>query len=246
MIALAALALLIAPPQAVAAVAPATTTNARRKRHRPNPPHVPTSGSWTIDGRISIASDYRPGGISSTNGKPALQADIAIQHRSGLFASAFASSLARNGGDRIELDLAGGYTRKAGGIDFSLLGTAYLFPGVSRSTYVEGQIDASKRIGTATLGGSIAYSPPQAGTDHRGNLYLGVTVDYDVPRSPWSFDAAFGRENGAFGNRKLDWSVGTTLALRPFELSLGYFDTARTFRARHSGRTLISSITLSF
>ena len=146
----------------------------------------------------------------------------------------------------VEIDLAGGYTRKVGGIDVSLLGTAYLFPGVARSTYVEGQVEASKRIGTASLGASVAYSPPQAGTGHRGNLYLGVTVDYDVPHSRWSFDAAFGRENGAFGNRKLDWSVGTTLALRPFELSLAYFDTARTFRARHSGRTLISSITLSF
>lgn len=246
MIALAALALLIAPAQAAAPVAPATTTNSRRKRHRPKPPHDRTSRNWTIDGSLSIASDYRPGGISSTNGKPALQADVEVQHRSGLFASAFASSLARNGGDRVEIDLAGGYTRKFGGIDLSLLGTAFLFPGVARSAYAEAQVEASKRVGMATVGASIAYSPPQAGTDHCGNLYLGVTAGYAVPHSPWSFDAAFGRENGAFGNRKLDWSVGTTLALRPFELSLGYFDTARTFRARHSGRTLISSITLSF
>ena len=80
MIALAALALLIAPAQAAYPVAPATTTNSRRKRHRPKPPHDRTSRSWTIDGSISIASDYRPGGISSTNGKPALQADVEVQH----------------------------------------------------------------------------------------------------------------------------------------------------------------------
>ena len=245
MIALVALAMLASPAQAAAAL-PSATTNARRKRHRAKPPQVKTGSDWTIEGSISIISDYRPGGISSTNGKPALQTDVTLQHRSGLFASAFASSLARNGGARVEIDLAGGYTRKAAGIDLSLLGTAYLFPGVARSTYVEGQVEASKRIGTASFGASIAYSPPQAGTGHRGNLYLGVTADYDVPHSRWSFDAAVGRENGAFGNRKLDWSVGTTLALHPFELSLGYFDAARTFRARHAGRTLISSIAVSF
>ena len=246
MIALVALAVLVSPAQAAAPVAPATTTNTRRRRHRSKPPQRRSVNDWTIDASISLVSDYRPGGISSTNGKPAVQADIAVQHRSGMFASAFATSLARNGGHRVEIDLAGGYTHKVGGIDLSVLGTAYLFPGVARSTYIEGQVEASKRIGTASVGASIAYSPPQAGTGNRGNLYVGVTAGYDLPHSPWSFDAAFGRENGAFGNRKLDWSVGTTLALHPFELSLGYFDTARTFGARHSGRTLISSIALSF
>ena len=247
MIALAALATVMAPAQSVAPSAPASrASTARHKRHRTRPARPKTKGDWTIDGSVTLASDYRPGGISSTNGKPALEANVEVHHRSGVFATAFASTLARNGGDRVEVDLAGGYTRKVDGIDVSVLATAYLFPGVPRSAYIEGQIEASKRIGPATLGASVAYSPPQPGTGHRSNLYTGVTADYDVPHSPWSFDAALGRENGAFGNRKLDWSVGTTLSLPLFDLSLGYFDTARTFSARHAGKTVITSLSISF
>ena len=247
MIALAALAMVMAPAQPEAAAAPAgSPSTARHKRHRTRPPRPPGVSDWTIDASVTLTSDYRPGGISSTEGKPALEADVEVHHRSGVFASAFASTLARNGGDRVEVDLAGGYTHKVGGIDVSMLATAYLFPGVPRSAYIEGQIEASKRLGSVTLGASVAYSPPQPGTGHRSNLYTGVTADYDIPHSPWSFDAAFGRENGAFGNRKLDWSVGTTLSLPPFDLSLGYFDTARTFAARHAGRTVITSLSISF
>lgn len=253
MMALAALAVLTAPAQAAAPTAAsaasephAAAPSNRRKHHRPKRPRLAKAGEWTIDGDVAIVSDYRPGGISSTAGRPALQGDVEVRHRSGLFGSVFASSLANNGGARVELDIAGGVTRKIGRLDASLLATFYVFPGVPRSAYVEGEVQISKRLGAATFGTSLAFSPPQAGTGHRSNLYLGLSADYAVPRIPLSVQADFGRENGAFGKRKLDWSVGTTLELRSVQLSLGYCDTARTFGARHSGRTFITGVSVSF
>ena len=64
----------------------ATSASVRRKHRRRGSVPIPTRGKlpeWSIDGRVGVVSDYRPGGISSTNGKPALQAEFNLTHRSG-------------------------------------------------------------------------------------------------------------------------------------------------------------------
>lgn len=218
-----------------------------RRKHRSRRSRGPSAPrDWTLDGQVELVSDYRPGGISSTDGKPALQAEISLRHRSGLFASAWASSLAPSGGDRVELDLSAGYARSIGRTTLTALSTAYLFPGVRHSAYVEVQAGAEQKFGRATLGASAAWCPPQANIGHRANLYLGIDGSLGIRDTPLIIDAAFGRENGAFGNRKLDWSVGGHVQLRKIELSLAYQDSRRTGHAPHSGATLIGGIALSF
>lgn len=223
----------------------------RRSTSHRLPPEIPISSAdrtraWTVDGKVGVVSDYRPGGISSTAGKPAIQAEIEIVHRSGIFASGFASSLAPNGGDRVELDLSAGMTRAFKRTTLTLLGTAYIFPGVGHSLYGEIEFGAERKFGRATLGASVAWCLPQANLRHRGNLYLGVDGSVGVKGTPLVVDAAFGREEGAFGNRKLNWSIGGHIEVHHVELSLAYQDARRTGHAAHSGATLVSGIALTF
>lgn len=223
----------------------ATSASVRRKHRRRGSVPIPTRGKlpeWSIDGRVGVVSDYRPGGISSTNGKPALQAEFNLTHRSGWFASAFASHLARNGGTRVEIDASAGYSVRRGKATLSALSTAYLFPGVPNSSYLEVQAGAAREFGAATVGVSAAWCPPQANIGGRANLYLGLDATLLVKRTPLVLDAAIGRENGAFGNRKLDWSIGGRVLLSRFELSLAYEDARRTGHAPHSGATVIGGV----
>lgn len=229
----------------LSASAPAAVS--ARRKHRSRRGSGPVSrDDWTLDGQIELVSDYRPGGISSTNGKPALQAEINLAHRSGLFATAWASSLAPNGGARVELDLSAGYARRIGSTTLTALTTAYVFPGLRRSAYVEVQGGADRKFGRATLGIAAAWCPSQANIGHRDNLYLGIDGSFGVKGTPVVLDAAFGRENGAFGDRKLDWSLGGHVALHRLELSLAYQDARRTGHAPHSGAALIGGIALTF
>ena len=249
---LSALALLGATPAMPAAtigMAQATTSGVVRRKHRTRRASATGTGArplWTVDGRVDMVSDYRPGGISSTNGKPALQAEVNLAHRSGLFASAFASRLAHNGGARVELDVSAGYSLTRGKTTLSALSTAYLFPGVHNSSYVEVQASAARGFGAATVGFSAAWCPPQANIGGRANLYLGLDATLPVKRTPLVLDAAIGRENGAFGNRNLDWSLGGHVQVSRFELSLAYEDARRTGHAPHSGATLIGGVAVLF
>lgn len=226
--------------------ASASRPSVRRKHRSRRAPGMPSRRLWSLDGRGELVSDYRPGGISSTDGKPALQAEFDVTHRSGVFATAFASSLAPNGGDRVELDLSAGYSKAVGKTTLSALTTAYLFPGVRRSSYIELAVSADRRFGAASAGISAAWSPPQSNIGHRPNLYLAIDGSVSVKGTPLVLEGSFGRENGAFGNRKLDWSLGGRIVVSRLELSLAYQDARRTGHAPHSGATLIGGIALSF
>lgn len=226
--------------------AAASRPSVRRKHRSRRAPGPPSRRLWSLDARVELVSDYRPGGISETDGKPALQAEFNVTHRSGVFATAFASSLAANGGDRVELDLTAGYSKSVGKTTLSALTTAYLFPGVRHSSYLELGVGAERRFGAASIGVSAAWSPPQANIGHRPNLYLGIDGSVPVKGTLIVLDGSLGRENGAFGNHKLDWSAGGRVQFKQLELSLAYVDARRTGHAPHSGATLIGGIALTF
>ena len=61
-------------------------------------------------GSIALVSDYRFRGISLTDGQPALQAGVAYDHPTGLFAGLFASNVDLDpGGSGLGGQVYGGY-----------------------------------------------------------------------------------------------------------------------------------------
>ena len=68
--------------------------------------------AFTVNGSATVVSDYRFRGISQTNLKAALQGGLTVTHSSGVYVSAWGSSIddyIANGSDQ-ELDLIAGYS----------------------------------------------------------------------------------------------------------------------------------------
>ena len=93
-------------------------------------------GPITISGGIALVSDYRFRGVSLSDKDFAIQPTITISHESGLYVGAWASNIANNPGDDIELDIYAGF---AGGetVTYDIGATYYVYPGASALNYVE-------------------------------------------------------------------------------------------------------------
>ncbi len=183
-------------------------------------------GPITVSGGITLASDYRFRGVSLSDKDFAVQPTITISHESGLYVGAWASNIADNAGDDIELDLYAGF---AGGdtVTYDLGVTYYVYPGASALNYVEFIGKTGTTIGPVTLGGILAYAPSQDGTGNTDNVYVGGNAAFAIPNTPLTFNSSLGLEDGAFGDNKLDWSLGVTASVAGFTLGASYVDTNR-------------------
>ncbi len=79
-----------------------------------------SGGAWSIDGTVTLASDYRFRGYSLTDKKPAVQPELWVRHDSGLYAGFWGSNVSGLGGDDIEFDPAVGYSGSLGPVDVDL------------------------------------------------------------------------------------------------------------------------------
>jgi uncharacterized protein (TIGR02001 family) len=183
-------------------------------------------GPISISGGITAVSDYRFRGVSLSDKDFAIQPTITISHESGLYVGAWASNIADNAGDDIELDIYAGF---AGGdtVTYDIGATYYVYPGVSAFNYVEFIGKTGTTVGPVTLGGILAYAPSQDGTGNQDNLYVGGTASLGIPNTPLTFNSSLGLEDGAFGNNKLDWSLGVSASVAGFTLGASYVDTNR-------------------
>ena len=125
-------------------------------------------------------------------------------------------------------------------------GGEHIFPGVSNSNYVEFQAGLSKQFGPAKVGVSLAYSPKQNNIGSEDNIYLGASVELPVKDTPVTLNAAAGIEDGAFGDNKIDWSLGASYTINRFELGLTYTDSARTFGTPDSGSRAVFGLKVTF
>jgi uncharacterized protein (TIGR02001 family) len=181
-----------------------------------------------IDVSVTLAavSDYRFRGISLSDKDPAFQPGITISHESGLYAGVWASNIAENAGDDVEVDLFAGF---AGGdaVTYDLGVTYYVYPGVSAFNYAEFIGKMGTTVGPVTLGGILAYAPSQDGTGNTDNVYVGTNAGVAIGGTPLTLTGSVGYEDGAFGNDKIDWSLGVTASVSGFTLGASYVDTNR-------------------
>jgi uncharacterized protein (TIGR02001 family) len=181
-----------------------------------------------VDVSISLTavSDYRFRGVSLSDKDFAVQPSITVSHESGIYVGAWASNVAENPGEDIEVDIFAGF---AGGeaITYDIGVTTYLYPGVSSFNYAEFIGKLGTTIGPVTLGGTLAYAPSQDGTGNTDNIYVGGNASLAVPGTPLTLTSSLGLEDGAFGDNKLDWSLGVTAEVAGFTLGASYVDTNR-------------------
>lgn len=182
-----------------------------------------------LEANLTATSDYRFRGLSLSDRKPALQADLTVSHKSGAYASIFASTIDEYGQDAdgkgatVELDYTAGWTFSGAGLDFDIAASAYTYPGGVGVNYVELPVQASKTVGAWTGSTGFAYAPEQHALDH-DNRYLWIGLDYESPALPVALSARLGREDGAFADQKTDWSLSASRTLGRLQASATYVD----------------------
>ncbi|MES2783223.1 MAG: TorF family putative porin [Pseudomonadota bacterium] len=207
------------------------------------------AGPITLSGGVAVVSDYRFRGVSLSDKDFAVQPYLTVKHESGLYAGVWASNLAENAGDDLEVDLYAGF---AGGdvITYDIGATYYVYPGVSAFNYIEFTGKTGTTIGPATVGLQLSYVPSQDNTGNSDNIYFGTNATVAIPNTPVSIVGSMGIEDGAFtaGDEKVDWSLGVTAAVAGFTLGASYVDTNRqsVFAFKDSSAGVVFSISYGF
>jgi len=205
------------------------------------------SGPITISGGAAIVSDYRFRGVSLSDKDFAFQPYLTVKHESGLYAGVWGSNVAENAGDDVEVDLYAGF---AGGdaVTYDIGATYYVYPGASDLNYVEFTGKLGTTVGPATIGGQLSYVPSQDNTGSNDNIYVATNAAVAVPNTPITLTGSVGFEDGAFGDDKIDWSIGATAAVSVFTVGVAYVDTNRrsTFAFEDSKAGVVLTLSYGF
>ena len=186
------------------------------------------AGPLNIEFTLAGVSDYRFRGLSLSNKHQAFQPSLTVTHESGLYASAWGSNIAHNEGDSIEVDLTAGWSGAVGPLDVNIGGVYYLYPGVTGINSYEALGSVGTDVGAGNIALDIAYTPRQKNTANKDNIYLAVSGGFPVFDTGVSLNGSFGIEDGAFADKKKDWSIGAEYELAGFTLGVKYVDTAHS------------------
>ncbi len=190
------------------------------------PEATESTGPFEIDLTLDAVSDYRFRGISLSDKDPAFQPSLTITHESGLYVSAWGSNVAGLGGDGIEIDYIAGFSHDVGGITLDVNATYYTYPGANSFNYLDLIGRVSTPVGKGEVGLTIAYAPSQANIGSVDNTYVAIDGSMPLGDTPLSLTGSFGFEDGAFGDKKKDWSLGVSAELGKLTLGVAYVDTA--------------------
>ena len=204
---------------------------------------------FTVTGNVAVTSDYRFRGLTQTDGGPAAQATINVNHVSGLYAGAFVSTIDGDGSTpalagygSAEVDLYGGYAKTlSNGIGFDAGLLYYLYPDGAKGVntdFFEPYASLSYTIGpvAAKVGANYAWGG-QKGLDftsgHDDSTYVYGQLGSGIPGTPVTVTAHVGYTSGALGlvnldpadDSYLDWSLNAEAVGGPFKVGVTYLDT---------------------
>jgi uncharacterized protein (TIGR02001 family) len=188
---------------------------------------------FKFTGSVALVTDYRFRGVSQSDNDPAIQGGLTLNHKSGMYASFWASNLAgwgTFGGPNLELDLIFGWKFGAGPVAIDVGVTTYTYPGgAPTTTFAEPYVKVSGTLGPVSLLGGIAYAPSQQALgnvyntgeayqlglpDDPGasddNLYLWGDISGGIPGVPVTLKAHFGYSDGNPGLGPNGTSVAPT------------------------------------
>ena len=187
----------------------------------------------TVTGSVALVTDYRFRGLSLSGGDFAVQGSVNVNHSSGFYAGAWASSLEDSPVyGSTELDVYAGWTGQiASGVtaDVGLLYYVYPNGNVGDANVFEPYASISGSLGPATAKVGVAYAWKQDSLGGDDNLYLYTDWSLAVPETPLSVSAHLGYTDGALSPKLLtgvstsgglDYSVGAAYQITP-ALSLG-------------------------
>jgi len=201
-----------------------------------------------VSANVSMASDYRFRGVSLTDKDFALQGGLDYSHESGFYVGGWASSLASSDAyGELETNLYGGYAGEIDGISFDIGGLLYAYPTGDHSAQTDyfevyGSVGVDLGVASATIGSAYAFSSDATGNED--NIYLYTNIEAAIPDTPVTMTAHLGYEDGAFANKKLDWSLGASVSYSGLDFGVTYVDTDQA--GRNFDAAVVFSIGASF
>lgn len=199
----------------------------------------------TLSGSATLTSDYRFRGISQTGGRPALQGSLDLDHSSGFYLGAWASTIhnyAAHGADA-EVDLYGGYRKMISGttVDGGLLYYYYPGAGDARTDFFEPYLNVSHMVGPISAKVGLNYAWKQhalacaydircGGGRRADNLYTYGELSAGLPGTPLTLTAhageSWGRSSLTAGLKDYaDWSLTAAYRWNRLTFSIAYADT---------------------
>lgn len=185
---------------------------------------------FTLSGYVQGVTDYRFRGYSLSGGDPAVQGTINVNHKSGFYAGAWASSLDGNGpilgfyGD-MELDLYAGWTGSVtSGLTADVGVLRYVYPsndGQGPADFWEPYASVSTTVGPVSAKLGMTYAPDQSALFDKDNLYVYTDLSAGIPDTPISVSGHLGYTDGILAPKLLalqsltddsgfDYSAGVT------------------------------------
>lgn len=214
----------------------------------------PVGAGLTISGGVTGTTDYRFRGISQSNGDPALQGSVVVDHESGFYAGGFASTLSddlRPG----EVELSGyvGYTREISpGTDIDVGVQLYGYPdnrSLTNASYFEPYAAVRHTLGPVTAELGAAFAPEQEALVNNDSLYVYGDLSGGVPFTPVTITTRVGYTSGPARftgiTDYLDWRIGAEYRKGPATISLEYVDTDVP-AAPEADAALVASLRLGF
>lgn len=214
----------------------------------------------TVTGNVALVSDYRFRGISLSNGDPAVQGSVNVNHASGFYAGGWASSLEDTPVyGSLELDLYGGWTGAVGdGLTADVGLVYYVYPNGSEghANLFEPYASVTKTLGPATAKLGVAYAWKQDALGGGDNLYLYTDWGLGVPNTPVSLAAHLGYSDGALSPKVLtgagggggwDYSLGASYAITSnLSASVSYVGVDGAAIDRLSNDAVVATVKVSF
>jgi uncharacterized protein (TIGR02001 family) len=192
------------------------------------------SANDVISVSASVVSDYRFRGVSQSDTGFAVQGSIEAS-ANAFYGGIWGSTIAdygtallpklNNPGTNGELNFYGGYSHEVGMAQFDVGLRYYKYVGGKLGDFAEvyGSVGVDLGVVFASVGVEYAFKNDALG---QSNTYLYVDAEFNPPAFPVGARAHIGYEDGAFGDKKMDWKVGLfTSIVQMVELSVDYVGT---------------------
>lgn len=200
---------------------------------------VAASANAGVTGSAAFTTDYLFRGISQTTDSPAVQAGLTYSFDSGVYVSAWGSSVAdyiSPGG--LELDTLLGYSGKSGNVGYDVGVMRYNYPGYGKNTPISGgnEADYNEVYGSVSAYGAkfgLNYSPDYyfesdkfiyAYIEYGTEVGAGVSVFGHVGYNVFDSDTAMGKALAitTTDDTYTDYKVAASKAFEGITVELAY------------------------
>lgn len=195
----------------------------------PAAPALAQDAVFTLEGDVTVKSDYDFRGISRSDKDVALQGGLDVVHNSGLYLGAFISTIDDPFGHNVELESHIGYGTSSGAYDLDFRLNLDSFHGNGDSSgYLEFQGSVSRDFGLAYLTGGLSFTPEDREYGDGRSVYFFSEAEMPLPlpnMPPVSVALHLGYEDFEGSFNKWDWSAAIFAEIADFEVGAGYYDT---------------------